>query len=1062
MGRILDVPDGAGLGESRVLIRVLGPVSVMAGGRAVAAGKPQQCLVLAALAVDAGRAVPVDTLIDRVWGATPPGQVRRTLHTHIARIRRLLEQASNRPVPLVHRAGGYLLDVDRPDVDMHRFTGLVAAAGDPACPAPRQAQLLRDALELWLGQPFAGLTGHWAEHIREACVQQRLEAVVKWSEAEISLGNPTASLGTLTELHDEHPLVERLASTLIRTLHAAGRTAQALKCYTAVRERLVQELGIEPGSELQQTHRAVLRGGETGIAADTVPAQLPRDLPGFCGRAKELAQLDALLSGAGRLGGMVLLSGTAGVGKTVLAVHWAHKVRSRYPDGQLYFNLRGFDPSAPAMNPAEALRSFLDALGVPAQRVPHGQEAQAALYRSLLADKQVLVLLDNAAEADQVRPLLPGSAGCLTVVTSRASLSGLVATEAAQPVRLDVLTPSEARRLLITRLGRERVNGAPQAVDDIIIQCGRLPLALAVVAARASLHPQLPLAAIAAELRDTPQELDAFAGNDPTTDLRAVFGSSYRQLSPANARLFRLLGLHPGPDLSHAAAASLVELTPDDVHRHLAELTHAHMISESTPDRYAFHDLLRAYAREQSQDQDTETEQRQAWQRLVSWYLHSALVAIKVLHPRSARLDRLAVAIDTSAMTLPPVADARQWLQTERPNLVAVIQRASLADDPVPAWHLADALHFLYQKENHVNDWITISEAGLHAARRQGDLAGQAAMLHSLGGARWSQQDYPGACTHLLESVQIWRKLGNRPEEALVLNALAMVSGELGHLHEATAYLGQALALVERRGDPQTKAALLCNLGNMHARLGRLPVSLGYTRKALRIAQRLGNQHMSAIYLGNLAETYLELGQHQQAERIAVRSLRLARHANFRGTEACSRICFAEILAETGRHQQALTHAQAALAVARDLGNQRIECDALIALGHANLPGNPTDAEGRFTGALGMAESVGYRLGQARAAIGRANARAFLGHYEQAVADGGLAARVADEAGFRLIQGQALTATALAHNRAGQQHSARVVAEQALAIHRETGHLPGLAATERLLGEKAAGPALVD
>ncbi|MDT5035042.1 MAG: hypothetical protein QOE03_227, partial [Micromonosporaceae bacterium] len=542
--------------------RVLGPVEVWSGGRLVAAGHARQRCVLAVLLVDAGRPVAVDVLVDRAWGDAAPAKVRASVHSHVARVRRTLEVACEPggvPDRVVFRSGGYLLDIDRDRVDLHRFRRLVEYARQPAISPEQRVEALRAAVGLWRGEPLAGLAGAWATRMREAWGRERTDAVVARAEAELRVGNAGVAVGPLTELVTEQPYAESVAAVLMRALHAAGRATEALDVFTTVRRRLVEELGTEPGSGLRAAQRAVLRGdpeapdaparvapaasaggAEAGAGAAevragsaVVPAQLPADVYGFAGRDEPLARLDGLLAGppmaaSGRPSAVVIsaVSGTAGVGKTALAVHWAHRVADRFPDGQLYVNLRGFDPGGQVMDPADAVRGFLDALGVAVERIPASLDAQAALYRSLVAGKRILVVADNARDANQVRPLLPGTATALVVVTSRNQLTSLLASGGAQPLALDVLSATEARAMLIRRLGVGRIDAEADAVEQIITACAGLPLALAIVAARAQ-QSGFPLAGIAADLDKTELRLDALDAGDTTTDVRAVFSWSY-------------------------------------------------------------------------------------------------------------------------------------------------------------------------------------------------------------------------------------------------------------------------------------------------------------------------------------------------------------------------------------------------------------------------------------------------------------------------------------------------------------------------------------------------------
>ncbi|MGE5829353.1 MAG: BTAD domain-containing putative transcriptional regulator, partial [Micromonosporaceae bacterium] len=632
-----------------VLIRLLGAVEVVTdSGQTVQMGPPRRCTVLAALAVDAGRPVPVDVLLDRVWGTAIPDKARRALQAHVAHLRRRLRSCTDGvsdEVDVVRRSGGYALTVDRDQVDLHRFQDLVAQARLTDTITDRVG-LLRQAVGLWAGQPLAGLAGDWIASMRAGWQREYLDVVVAWAQAEIAVSNPAAAIARLTALVGEHPLEEPLAAAQIRALHAAGHTAEALACYTAVRQRLLGQLGADPGPQLREAHRHVLRGTPepqpaTGAptAVPVIPRQLPSVVAHFAGRADELATLTRLVPGRAEVGAAVVISaigGTAGVGKTALAVYWAHRVADRFPDGQLYVDLRGFSPGGQVMTPAEAVRRFLDALQVLRERIPVDLDAQAALYRSLMAGRRMLVVLDNAHDSAQVRPLLPGAAGCLVLVTSRNELSGLVAADGAHPIDLDLLSVAEARDLLARRLGLHRVSAEPDSVVEIITRCARcarLPLALALVAARAAARPRLPLHVLAAELTDARQRWQTLTGDDPHTDVQAVFSWSYHALTPPAARLFRLLGLHSGPDIGAPAAASLAGITPDAVRPVLAELTQASLLTEPTTGRYTRHDLLRSYATTLAETTDTDRERQATVGRILDYYLHTAYAADRLLNP---------------------------------------------------------------------------------------------------------------------------------------------------------------------------------------------------------------------------------------------------------------------------------------------------------------------------------------------------------------------------------------------------------------------------------------------
>jgi tetratricopeptide (TPR) repeat protein/DNA-binding XRE family transcriptional regulator len=657
-------------------------------------------------------------------------------------------------------------------------------------------------------------------------------------------------------------------------------------------------------------------GSPVAVAAPR-PAQLPADLSGFVGRATELGRLDALLPAVAQRATAVVIAavgGAAGVGKTALAVHWAHAVADRFPDGQLYVNLRGFGPGR-AVRPTDALRRLLDALGVTPERVPDKLDAQAALYRSLLAGRRVLVLLDNARDAGQVRPLLPGYPGCLALATSRDPLSGLIAEAGARQVGLDLMTGAEAVELLAGRLGADRVEAEPAAVAAIVAGCARLPLALAVAAARAAARSDLPLAAVAAELRDSRQRLAALAGPDQATDVRAVLSWSYRTRGPAAARLFRLLALAPGPDISAAAAASLAgasaavspagaaaaspagsPLAGDSARDALAELTGAGLLTEHAPGRYGWHDLLRAYATELS-EADPAPERAAATRRLLDHYLHTARAADRVLQPRR---DQIEIAAPAPGVVPERVADPLVWFDAEHAVLMAAVEHAARSGFDVHAWQLAWAITDYQDRRGRWHEKVAAGRAGLAAAERLGDRAAQA-YLHRLLSRAYTfltryddahaqleqalaaytdlgddtgrahthlilgwvlelQRRFAAAITHAEQALALYHAAGNRHGEANALNNLGWLLAMDGHRVEALAASERALALLTDLGDPLGEAAAWDSVGNARHRLGDHPRAVGCYQEAVRRYREIGDRYHEADTLGHLADAHLTAG----------------------------------------------------------------------------------------------------------------------------------------------------------------------------------------------------------
>jgi tetratricopeptide (TPR) repeat protein len=731
-------------------------------------------------------------------------------------------------------------------------------------------------------------------------------------EADIQLGRHEQVIPELWDLTERHPLRERFHAQLMLALARCGRQAEALTTYQNARRALAEELGIEPGPELRRLQERVLAGDVELVAppraesavrpvgVPMVPQQLPAAVRHFTGRVGELKVLSGLLTQSPDNGGAVVISaidGTAGIGKTTLALHWAHQNIDRFPDGQLYANLRGFDPSGSPVEVATVALEFLDALGVPPARVPLNLDAQLALYRGRLAGRRVLIVLDNARDVEQVRPLLPGASGCLVLVTSRNQLGGLVAVDGAVPLTLDLLTHDEARDLMIRRLGRERVARDEAVVDELIELCARLPLALNIAAAHASLHPDQPLGVLADELRDARRRLDALAIGGPAADVRAVFSWSYDTLSPEVARVFRLLGLHSGPDVSVPAVASLTALDLARVRRVLDELTRAHLLTEHAPGRYAFHDLLRVYAMERAGVDGTEAERRDALRRVLDHYLHTAYQASRLTRPVRLMPEPWQPAPGVVSEHLVAKEQAVAWYEAEHAVLLAVIRLAEQTGCHAHAWRISGVTVGFLAIHGHWREWLAACELALAAARRADDPVGLEHAHHWLGQAFAARGLHREASDHLRQALalsddpvhqggyhltlaqvssgqgQLTTALAHarhalsmfqvgdeRPAQGMALNFVGSLEGQLGDYAQALDHCRQALELAREAGNVMDEAGVLDTIGYIHHRLGHHAEAIAHYRRVLDLMGPLGNAYNRTEVLTHLGDAHHAVG----------------------------------------------------------------------------------------------------------------------------------------------------------------------------------------------------------
>jgi DNA-binding SARP family transcriptional activator len=861
-------PSGA------ALFRILGPLEVRADQGWTKIGAAKQRSVLATLLLRPGEPVSTDVLIDEVWPDKPPAKAANLVSVYVHHLRRRIGDADGKV--LITRAPGYQVVLGPGELDADQFAGLVTEGRQAlASGAPdRAVDLLTEALGLWRGPaladvPATSLVAAEADRLG----QSRLEALELRAEASLACGRFAEVLPEVRRLLADHPLQEKLWALQMRALYGAGRQAEALEVYEQARNKIADELGVDPGAELRQLYhqilnaedvQAVIPAARAELVPGPVPAQLPADIRDFTGRSGQVEQLHELLAGADGEDSpgavrVVLVMGSGGLGKTALAVHAAHLLASRFPDGQLYANLLGATQPVAA---AEVLARFLRDLGMEGHRIPLGEEERAAHFRTRLAGKQVLIVLDDARDAAQVQPLLPGSASCAVLVTARGTLPELVGSEV---IDLDVLPRPEARALFGVVAGEERVAAEPAATEAVLKACAGLPLAIRIAGARLARRGGGSVRALAERLSDERRRLDEFRmGN---LAVRASFEVSFTSLpGPAAAggldpaRAFRLLGLWTGPSIGLPAAAGLLgeqEMATADA---LYVLVDAHLLESPAPEQYRFHDLLRVYAADRALTEEAEADRRGAITRVLSWYLYSAEAAARVISRQ-----RRQVPLDPVPPTLHPLAfatleEALTWCDHERLELMAATRLAAASGLHELAWKLPAAAMIFYSRRSHWADWVAAHEIGLASARAVADRLAEGWMLNNLGMA-YGVQRMEESVTYLEQALDLSRELGNGPAEAQAATNVANTYFRLGNYAEARIAAERSIDIERKVGNRFGEGIGLGILGGACREMGEFGAAIEFLQQALAISRELGERDFEAETLTDLGEAYLGLGQ---------------------------------------------------------------------------------------------------------------------------------------------------------------------------------------------------------
>jgi len=911
-----------------VAFGLLGPFQVQVAGQRVELNSPRSRALLATLLIEPGRLIMAAELIEAIWGAQQPASPRRALHVCLTRTRAGLAAVGVPPI-IVSGTGGYRVALPPQAVDAARFrllmerADLAAERGDEA----DEGVALTNALGLWRGQAFADVPSdylHRTHAVRLA--EQRMRALERQIDRWLSVGLHEKVISELTELTETYPLRERLWAQYLTALHQAGRRADALDAYHVLRRHLADELGIEPGDELRHLHAQILTGA-TEDGADVprtsvVPRQLPAEVAGFTGRAGDVARLHQLLDAheRGETSGptIVILTGMPGIGKTTLAAHWSRRIADRFPDGQLWLELRGYDHRAPA-TPQQSITAVLSALGVRGAELPADLDGRIGLYRSVLDGRRILLVLDNANGVDQVLPLIPGDARTFVLVTSRNDLASLIAVEGARLVQLSPFTATEARQMLSRRLGAERMAAEPDAVDRIIASCYGLPLALAIAAARAVRRPGSPLVELDRQLADANSPLDRFADPAAALTVRAVLSWSYHSLSLPAARLFRRLGV-PLVDVSVASAATLIGGTVAQARALLDELASAHLVTEHRPGRFTVHDLLRAYASELTETHDPPDERSTDLGRLLNRLTSGALTARPLLQPSETPVVAHGGAQDGPLVAIEDERSAREWCETERDNLIAAVELAYRYGFDDLCWRLAYGLWIHLQLTGAWEDMRRTHETGLRAAERLGDQIGRAQMLVGIAVA--------------------YRATG-RPSRAI-------------------ATYHKALSIYRASGNATGTANVLGNLCAAYRDCGLFDKALKSARLAFRLEEALDEPGNMAISLYQIASTMAAAGKLSEADSYVSRALQRFRSIGHRRAEARTLQLAAEIRARLGEHDAAIEAHQTAVDIYRDLGDRWYQATVLTALGDTlDRSGAAAQSRAAWSHALAIYEELG-------------------------------------------------------------------------------------------------------
>ena len=1021
--------------------RVLGPTELWSAGQPCELGPARERSVLAILLLSPRTIVPVGALIDRLWDTDPPAKARESLSVYVARLRSSLREAVGDNVRLAGRANGYVLDVDPEAVDLHQFRRLrrqadaLIASGDH----DHAARLLREADALWRGQALAGIRGDWVARMRDSLEEERRAVILQRIECELELGRHADLVGELRGLLAQYPLDETFVAHQMTALYWSGRPGDALSLYRDTRELLAEEQGTEPGPVLAELHQRILRRDpELSVRLASrqpgrvpPPDTLPPETAGFVGRDDELALIAGEPADTPQV---TVIEGMPGVGKTALAVRAARAVADRYPDGMFYLSFHTHDPGSASLDSAEALHRLLQMLNVPAPQIPDGLGKRAALWRAELSRRRAVVILDDAARRDQVRPLLPTTGRSLILITARRRLPEL---QGARVLTLDVLPPDDAATLFTQLAGPERT-GDEAEVATAVGLCGRLPLAIQLTAGRLAQGHRLQLADLVEEMS---QPRTGLGGTDTASpEVMSAFDLSYGALEPDHQRFFRRLGVSPGPHVSLQAAAALGDCTLAEAEKSVNALLDHHLLVRDHAGLFRFHDLIREYAAVRAAQDDPASEQRRAVGRLLDFYLHTADRADRVLHPLRHRRP---VSVTRPPAVSPPLGtqdDAAGWMESEWRNILQVARYAGKHEWKRQCADLTHALAGFVEIRAYWDEAIAAHKVALQASRDLADQARIAQAALELSGV--SQQTGRNEETLALaeEAAAIYRSLGDERGQAQALDHMGLANQRAGRAREALAYFHEARSVYADAADKRGLADTLSHSGIACWHLGRYPDAMGYLHDALSLYRDVGDQRGEAKTLNNLGKMQLHSGYHRDALENYQASLRIFSEIGGAQNQAILYHNIGSVYHYKGSYEEGLAAYRRALTIYRDIGDLPDEADALNDIGSMYQSAECYDeALIHYQKARSIAEEIGNLSQQAIALRGMADVRRGSGRYGEASEHYRTALEFARQIGDPYEEAKILEGIAETTLSTQGSFAARIVFRQALDIFERLG-----------------------